>query len=109
MAENTAKKQDKQETAAQKFDVQPRGRSVVGRVISDKMNNTVSVSWDRRVYIPKYERYLLKTSTVLAHNPDFISAKEGDMVRIQQCRPLSKLKNFVVVEKIETESAQKTE
>lgn len=76
------------------------GREFVGTVVSDKMHHTVSVSWERRVFVPKYERYLKKLSKVQAHNPECINAKEGDKVRIVECRPLSKLKNFVVLEVI---------
>jgi small subunit ribosomal protein S17 len=54
----------------------------------------------RRVYVPKYERYLNRRSKVKAHNPVEISAKEGDTVIIKECRPISKTKKFVVVEVI---------
>ncbi|MEM2130985.1 MAG: 30S ribosomal protein S17 [Candidatus Woesearchaeota archaeon] len=75
-----------------------RGRSFIGKVISAKAQRTVTVEWIRRVYIPKYERYQQKKSKVKAHNPDEISAKEGDNVLIKECRPISKTKKFVVVE-----------
>lgn len=81
-------------------DLTVRGREFVGVVKSDKMSRTVTVYWERKQYIPKFERYEKKFSKVKAHNPDCISAKIGDKVRIKECRPLSKLKNFVVVEKI---------
>ncbi len=77
-----------------------RGRTFTGKVISSRMSKTVNVEWDRRIYIPKYERYLKKRTRVKAHNPDCISAKEGDMVRIMECRPLSKTKKFTVMEKL---------
>ena len=78
-----------------------RGRSFVGTVKSSKMDKTVVVEWTRQIYLPKYERYLDKKSHVAAHNPKCIDAKEGDVVRIVECRPLSKTKSFVVVEVIE--------
>lgn len=81
------------------------GRSIVGRVISDKMRRTITIQWERRIYIPKYERYMVKTSKIKAHNPDCIAAKEGDMVKIMQCKPISKLKSMVVVEKVSEEEA----
>ena len=80
--------------------ISTRGRTFKGVVVSSKAQKTVTVSWDRRVFIPKYERYLTKRSKVKAHNPDEISAKEGDVVIIKECRPLSKTKKFVVVEVI---------
>lgn len=75
-----------------------RGRTFTGTVISDKMRNTVTVEWNRKVLVPKYERYVKKRSKVKAHNPECIAAVEGDVVKIAECRPLSKTKNFVVVE-----------
>jgi small subunit ribosomal protein S17 len=77
-----------------------RGRTFKGTVISSKAQKTVTVQWMRRVYVPKYERYHLKRSKVKAHNPPEMAAKEGDEVVIKECRPLSKTKNFVVVEVI---------
>jgi small subunit ribosomal protein S17 len=73
-----------------------RGRTFKGNVVSAKAQKTVTVSWNRRVYIPKYERYQIKRSKVKAHNPPEIGAKEGDEVIIKECRPLSKTKKFVV-------------
>lgn len=84
------------------------GRQFTGVVTSDKMRRTVTVSWETRNYIPKYERYERKISKVKAHNPDCIDAKEGDRVKIMECRPLSKMKNFVVVEKIENADTKST-
>jgi small subunit ribosomal protein S17 len=82
-----------------------RGRTFKGTVISSKAQKTVTVQWMRRVYVPKYERYHLKRSKVKAHNPVEMSAKEGDTVIIKECRPLSKTKNFVVIEVIKNESS----
>ncbi len=76
-----------------------RGRTFTGVIVSSKAQKTVTVQWNRRVYIPKYERYLKKRSKVKAHNPD-LNLKEGDTVLIKECRPISKTKKFVVVEVI---------
>ena len=75
-----------------------RGKTFVGKVVSAKMHKTVVVEWERRTLIPKFERYEKRRSKVSAHNPESINAKEGDMVRIQETRPLSKTKNFTVIE-----------
>ena len=74
------------------------GKEFVGVVISDKANKTVTVEWERRRLIPKFERYERRFSRAYAHNPVSINAKLGDKVRIKETRPLSKTKNFVVVE-----------
>ena len=78
--------------------IKTRGRTFQGKVVSAKAQKTVTVEWNRRVYVPKYERYQIKRSKVKAHNPEDMDAKEGDEVIIKECRPLSKTKKFIVVE-----------
>lgn len=73
-----------------------RGRTFEGKVISDKMNKTVTVEWDGRKLVPKFERYMKRRTRVKAHNPENIDAKLGDMVQIKETRPISKTKNFIV-------------
>ena len=80
--------------------IQSRGREFVGTVVNAKMQKTVTVEWPRQVYMPKFERYLTKRTRVKAHNPDSVGAKVGDMVRIQECRRISKTKSFLIIEKI---------
>lgn len=76
-----------------------RGNMRTGTVVSDKMHNTVLVEWKWKYYVPKYERYESRKTKIKAHNPPCIDAKLGDKVKIMRCRPLSKTKDFVVVEK----------
>jgi small subunit ribosomal protein S17 len=83
-----------------------RGRILTGTVTSDKMARTVTVSWTRRLYVPKYERYEKRMSSVKAHNPDCINAKKGDLVKISETRPLSKTKHFVVIEILGAQSKE---
>ena len=78
-----------------------RGRVFEGVVVSDKMEKSVVVKRDYVRIIPKYERYEKRSSKITAHNPECIGAKSGDMVKIMECRPLSKTKKFVVIEKME--------
>lgn len=78
-----------------------RGRTFEGTVISDKMNKTVTVEWEGRKLVPKYERYMKRRTRVKAHNPESIDAKTGDKVRIKETRPLSKTKNFIVTHILE--------
>jgi len=77
-----------------------RGRILKGKVVSVKATKTVIVRWDYHRYMPKYERYERRHSKVAAYSPECINAKKGDMVRISECRPLSKTKRFVVIEVI---------
>jgi len=76
-----------------------RGEILEGVVVSDKALKTVVVlrSYVRKVR--KYERFEKRRSKIHAHNPPCINAKVGDAVKIAECRPLSKTKSFVVVEK----------
>lgn len=87
-------------TTDKKRGISLRGRSFVGTVISARMQKTATVEWGRRVDLPKYERYTTRRTRVKAHNPENIRAEEGDIVRIRECRPLSKTKNFMIVEKL---------
>lgn len=75
------------------------GRTFTGTVTSDRMTRTVTVAWERRHYVPKYQRYERRFSTVKAHNPDTIDAKKGDRVTVMETRPLSKTKHFIVIKK----------
>lgn len=77
-----------------------RGRAFTGTVVSDRMTRTVSVEWTSPFYLQKYERYEKRRSNVKVHNPPCIGAMEGEAVKIMECRPLSKTKNFVVIEKL---------
>ena len=77
-----------------------RGQILNGVVMSSKMDKTAIIQREVKRYIPKYERYEKRTHNYAVHNPKCLNAKRGDMVRIMECRPLSKTKSFVIVEKI---------
>lgn len=78
-----------------------RGRMLIGDVISDRMNKSVVVRIPYTKYISKYERYTRMSHKLTAHTTPCLNVASGDRVRIAECRPLSKTKTFVVVEKIE--------
>ncbi|MBS7632477.1 30S ribosomal protein S17 [Candidatus Bathyarchaeota archaeon] len=78
-----------------------RGRVLDGIVASSKMDKTVVVERDYLQYVPKFMRYERRRSRIPSHNPPCIDAKEGDRVRIAECRPISKTVSFVVMEKLE--------
>jgi len=71
-----------------------------GVVVKARAPKTVVVRWYRYHYLPKYDRYEVRKSQVLAHNPPCINAKEGDIVIIGETRPISKCKHFVVLQKL---------
>ena len=75
-------------------------RSVIGRVLSDKMDKTVSVTIERLIKHPMYGKYTRRTSKVMAHDAKN-ECKEGDRVQIAESRPTSKNKSWSVVNIIE--------
>jgi small subunit ribosomal protein S17 len=77
-----------------------RGKIIEGRVASARAQKSVVVKYDYSHFAPKYERYERRHSKVVAHKPDCIDAAAGDIVKIAECRPLSKTKHFVVVENL---------
>ena len=78
-----------------------RSRTLEGVVVSAKMEKTVVVRRDYLNYVPKFKRYERRHSHIPAHNPPCISVKEGDRIKVAECRPISKTVSFVVVEKLE--------
>jgi small subunit ribosomal protein S17 len=79
-------------------------RTVEGRVVSNKMNKTVTVLVERQVKHALYGKYLRRSTKLHAHD-EANACNEGDLVRVSECRPLSKTKNWQVVEII-TRAAQ---
>ena len=70
-------------------------RTLVGRVASDRMNKTVTVIVERRVKHAMYNKIIVRSSKYHAHN-DNDEAKVGDVVEIEECRPVSKTKSWIV-------------
>lgn len=75
-----------------------RGRTFIGKVIAARAHKTATIEWGRIRFIQKYERYEKRRTRIKAHNPECIDAKEGDKVKIAECKPLSKTKKFVIIE-----------
>ncbi len=72
-------------------------KSRVGVVVSSKMNKTIVVEIERRVPHPIFKKIVRKTSKFYAHDEES-KAKEGDKVRIEETRPMSKLKRWRLIE-----------
>ncbi len=83
--------------------IRVRGRVFTATVLSARAQNTAIVEWERRYHVPKYERYELRRTKINVHNPECINAKPGDIVRISECRPVSRTKHFVITEKLGAE------
>jgi small subunit ribosomal protein S17 len=78
-------------------EIQSVRKSRVGVVVSDKMNKTIVVEVERRVPHPKYKKIVRKTSKFYVHD-EAGEAKTGDKVRIEETRPISKLKCWKLAE-----------
>ena len=74
-------------------------RPLIGRVVGDKMNKTVTVVVERRVKHPLYKKYIRRSTKIHAHDHTD-ECNVGDTVSIVQCRPLSKTKAWTVHEVI---------
>lgn len=71
-------------------------RVLTGRVVSDKTDKTVTVLVERRVMHPLYKKFIRRSKRYAAHDEANL-CKEGDLVSIEECRPISKTKSWLVV------------
>ena len=80
-----------------------RGRSFQG-IVTNKLPKRIAIEFERMIYIRKYERYARKKTKIHARLPDCMKKEinVGDLIKVQECRPLSKIIHFVVVEKIKS-------
>ena len=72
-------------------------RTVEGRVVSNKLDKTVTILVERQVKHALYGKYIRRSTKLHAHDEEN-ACNEGDVVRVAECRPLSKSKNWRVVE-----------
>ena len=79
------------------------GKTFTGTVVSDKMLNTIVVSMDYTSRHPKYKKIVKKSKKIYSENN--LKAGMGDVVKVRETRPLSKLKRFTTVEIIKKGSA----
>lgn len=80
--------------------VRNRRKERVGKVVSNKMDKSIVVAVERKVKHPIYGKFMLKTTKFMAHD-EKNECGIGDIVRIMECRPLSKRKRWRLVEIIE--------
>lgn len=90
----------------QKSEAQTKSlRTVIGKVVSDKMNKTIVVQVERKVKHPLYGKYVRRFSKMYVHDEDN-TCRIGDLVAIIQSRPLSKTKRWKLVEILKREEQQ---
>ena len=75
-------------------------RTLVGRVVSNKMDKTISVLIERKFKHPLFKKYVRKSSKFHVHDEEN-QCQIGDIVSIRQCRPLSRTKSWQLVEVLE--------
>ena len=83
---------------------QEQQRTLTAKVISSKMDKSVSVSIERKVKHPLYGKYLRRSTKIMVHDEDN-ACNEGDVVSIAECKPLSKNKSWRLVEIVERANA----
>ena len=75
-------------------------RQLAGRVVSDKMQKTVTVLVERRVKHPLYGKFITRSSRYHAHD-EARECKDGDLVLIEECRPIAKTKSWRVIQLVQ--------
>jgi len=86
----------------------PRGRIFEGKVVK-KFSKRVAIEFERTVFLSKYERYYKKKTRLHARLPENLQdeIQIGDLIKIQECRPLSKIIHFIVIGKVAMEKKTK--
>jgi small subunit ribosomal protein S17 len=78
-------------------------RNEIGRVVSDKMDKSITVLVERKVPHPIYGKYVKRSTKLHAHD-EANECKQGDLVSIEECRPISKSKSWRLVKILERAS-----
>lgn len=106
MEEKTKKLEKKEQNIA--CQIKSRGKTFEGKVIK-KFDKRIVIEFERTVYISKYERYANSRTRIHARLPEHLEKeiKIGDLVKVQECRPLSKIIHSVVIEKIKDAEGEK--
>ena len=79
-------------------------RTITGRVVSNKGDKSITVMVERQVKHPIYKKFIKRSTKLHAHD-ESNQANEGDVVKIEECRPISKTKSFRLVEVVESAAA----
>jgi len=78
--------------------IRTHGRVFKGKIINEVFHKTATIEFPRQIYISKYERFEKRRSKIKVHIPSCFNIKKGNTVLIKETRPISKTKNFVVIE-----------
>ena len=99
--ENKKKTESKVEKTKEEKIVGTRGKIFEGKVIK-KFHKRLTIEFERMIYVKKYERYAKSRTKIHARLPESLEKeiKVGDFIRVQECRPLSKIIHFIVIKKV---------
>ncbi len=88
--------------------IHPRGRTFEG-IVKKKFHKRVVIEFERMIYIKKYERYAKSRTRIHARLPEIMEKEINieDLIKVQECRPLSKMIHFIVIKKIKDASEVK--
>jgi len=103
--EQAAQPEEVQRQAAARAEELRGARTLTGRVVSNKMQKTIAVEIERLIRHPTYGKYIRRTTKLLAHDENGAS-REGDLVIITPCRPLSRRKSWRLLEVVEKAAAR---
>jgi small subunit ribosomal protein S17 len=81
-----------------KVPLRTHGRTFVGTVIKDVFHKTTTIEFPRQVYNSKYERFQKRRTRIKVHIPEEFKIKKGDVISVIETRPISKTKNFMILE-----------
>ena len=88
--------------------INPRGKVFEGTIIK-KFQKRVVIQFERTIYVKKYERYSKSRTRIHARLPENMTEKVGvgDLIRVRECRPLSKIIHFIVIDVIKKHEGEK--
>ena len=98
--EQATQPEEVQQQAAARTEELRGARTLTGRVVSNKMQKTIAVEIERLIRHPTYGKYIRRTTKLLAHDENGAS-REGDLVIITPCRPLSRRKSWRLLEVVQ--------
>ncbi len=99
-------KEETKNNISKEVKILPRGRIFEGFVIS-KFPKRVAIEFERTVFFAKYKRFSKKITRIHARLPEDINVNIGDLVRVRECRPLSKMIHHIVTDIIRTSGEKK--
>lgn len=96
------------ETSISEKKIYPRGRTFEG-IVKKKFHKRIVIEFERMIYVKKYERYAKSRTRIHARLPESMEKEIniGDLIQVQECRPLSKIIHFIVTQKIKSKEELK--